>query len=207
MRNAQLRWIALGLALGLVGAFVGTAGLAHGEGPTIDGVISDGEYQYCVSVDEIQMDVCWYISDEDFYVAVKAPAQGWVGFGLRPGVPPEETEKGMEGVDILIGYVQDGQTFYRDDWAHTPFSHKADTELGGAENIEKAAGTEEGGFTVIEFERLLNTQDAYDADIPVRGEVYLAYSDADDFVSMHKADKEVVINFVTGAVEEEEHEE
>jgi len=202
----HLRLVALALALGLVAVFVGTA-TADGGKPTIDGVISDGEYDHCITVDEIQMDVCWSISDEDLYVAVKAPAAGWVGFGFRGGVPPEGAEKGMEDVDIMIGYVKDGQTSYRDDWGDSPFSHKADTELGGAANIEKAAGTEQGGFTTLEFERLLNTQDAYDNDVPARGEVYLAYSDADDFVSMHKADKEIVLNFVTGAFEVEEEEE
>lgn len=206
-QSTALKLAAIVLAGGLLAVFAGMAGADEEGGPKVDGVLVADEYQHCIDVDDIDMTVCWSITDHDLIVGVKAPAAGWVGFGLRPGVPPEGAEKGMDDVDFMIGYVKDGKTFASDDWGDSPFSHKADADLGGAYSIEEAAGTEKGGYTTIEFERLLNTQDEYDNDVPARGEVYLAYSDFDDFVSMHKAQHEIVLNYVTGAVEEEEEEE
>ncbi len=175
--------------------------------PTLDGQIGGNEYQFHYFDEDINMDVYWTVTDEDLYIAVKAPATGWVGVGFRPGVPAEEEEKVMEGVDFLLGYVQGGQAFARDDYGDSPFTHKADTELGGQDNIEAFAGSEDGGFTIFEFKRALNTKDEFDASIPVLGEVYLAYSNADDFTTIHTERTEVEINFATGFWEKEEHEE
>jgi hypothetical protein len=200
-----LRLAVIALVLGAVAVFLSFA--HEGEGPSLDGKIGADEYQNHYFDEDINMDVYWTISDDDIYVALKAPAGGWVSIGLRPGIPAEEEEEAMKDVDFMIGYVKDGQTFARDDFGDTPFSHKADTDLGGTDNIEAFAGSEEGGVTIIEFERLLNTKDEYDADVPARGEVYLAYSNADDFTSIHTQRTEVVLNFVTGAAEKEEEEE
>jgi len=206
-RSTALKMAAIVLASALVGIFAGMVGADEEGGPKVNGVLVADEYQHCINVEDIDMTVCWTITEHDLFVGVKAPAAGWVGFGLRPGVPPEGAEEGMDEVDFMIGYVKDGKTFASDDWGDSPRSHKPDTDLGGAYSIEKAAGKEEGGYTTIEFERLLNTQDPYDSDVPARGEVYLAYADQDDFVSMHKARAEIVLNYVTGNFEVEEEEE
>ncbi len=190
----------------LVGA-VATLTFGSPAEPTVDGQIGASEYQFHYFDEDINMDVYWTVTDEDLYIAVKAPATGWVSVGFRPGVPTEEEEAKMEGVDFLIGYVQGGQAFARDDYGDTPFTHKADTELGGQDNIEAFAGSEANGTTIFEFKRALNTKDEFDAVIPVLGEVYLAYSNADDFTTIHTERTEVEINFATGFAEKEEHEE
>ncbi len=196
-----LRMAVIALLLGAVAMFLSFA--HEGEGPSVDGKIGADEYQNHYFDEDINMDVYWTVTDDDLFVGLKAPATGWVGFALHPPSSSEE-EEGMKGMDILIGYVSGGQTFASDDFADEPYSHEADTELGGEDSIEAFAGSEEGGSTIIEFERLLNTRDKFDHDVPVLGEVALSYSNADDFTSMHTERTEVVLNFATGAAEKEE---
>lgn len=198
----------LGLVSLAVGAFalVSLFALAHEDGKVaLDGVIGADEYDFHYFDEDIQMDVYWTLTDDDLYVGLKAPAAGWVSMGVREGVPPEEEENAMEGVDLIIGFVKDGQLSIRDHFADTPFGHTPDTELGGEDNVLGAAGSEADGFTVIEYERPIDTGDAFDHPI-AQGEVevYLAYADADDFTTIHTERTEVILNFVTGQAEKEE---
>lgn len=214
------------LALGLVALAAATGfGLlsdlqaATPDRPTINGTIEDCEYQHHYHDADINVDLYWTITDEDIFIGLRAPASGWVAFGLRPPVAEVEEPPLMQGIDITIGYVKDGQTFIRDDFADQPTGHTADTDLTkqkedgtevqGENNIEKYAGSEGDGTTVLEFQRPLRTDDPFDADFPILGEVYLAYSDLDDFVSPHGSMNrtEVLLNFVTGFAEKEREEE
>jgi len=205
--------ISLGLLIGLA-ALVGAFTLAAANEPTIDGVIQADEYQHHYFDEDINMDVYWTITDTEIFIGLEAPATGWVGFGLRPATPSEEEEQPlMQGVDIYIGYVADGQAFMRDDYADQPTGHSADTDLGGEDSILEFAGSEDGGATTLEFKRLLNTQDEYDAEVLVGDEtyqeVYLAYSNSDDFTTYHgdTSRTEVRLNFATGDWQKEEEEE
>lgn len=173
--------------LAFVGAFVGSAPGASQAYVKIDGDIFPGEYQYHCAVAKapaFKADLYWSLDGEFIYVGLSTPAQGWVGWGLMP-LDPET--KVMEGSDIIIGYVAEGNKLsIRDDYADTPTSHKADTELGGKNDVAEAAGKEDANGTRIEFKRPLYTQDKYDVAVPVRTEVFLGYSDADDFTTAHK---------------------
>ena len=183
--------------------------LAWGQGaPTIDGTIGTDEYKFSFNFEQIGMDVHWTMTETELYVGISAPATGWVAFGVRDGVPEESAENVMEGVDFYIGYLQDGELFMRDDFANTPFTHVADTELGGNDDVIEAAGSEADGVTTIEFKRAIDTSDDFDNPIAQgEAEVYLAYSNADDFISIHTERLEAVINFLTGEVSFETEEE
>ncbi len=208
------------LMLTVVGAFIGGTPAVSQYPSKIDGEILVGEYQFRCTVDAskmdpkftFKMDLYWTIDGEFIYVGLRAPAKGWVGWGLMPLDPEEKT---MEGSDIIIGYVTEGNKLsIRDDFADTAVSHKADTELGGTNDVDitkdptVAAGKEtvEAGttFTTIEFKRKLYTQDPRDVAVPVRMEVFVGYSDADDFDTLHKGSGEGrahrQLNLVTGRV-------
>lgn len=165
----------------------------------VDGAIGPEEYQFHYADPDIGMDIHWTITDHDFYVGLKAPAKGWLALGLYPGVPSEV--EGMKGADIYIAYVSAGQVFGGDHFADSIFGHQPDTALGGTMDIAELAGSEEAGFTTIEFKRALNTSDKFDADLPVRGLVYLAYAEADDLARIHAARTKAIFNFATGRVE------
>lgn len=189
----------------------------------IDGVIGGGEYQFHCAVDAskreaskripgatFKMDFHWTIDGEFIYVGLRAPAKGWVAWGVMPPYPVSKTKL---GVDAIIGYVTGANKLHiMDAFGVPPYDMKPDTELGGTNDVDiakdptLAAGREtvEGGttFTTIEFKRKLNTLDLRDVAVPVRMEVILAYSDADDLTTPHKgsgfgrAHRE--LNFVTG---------
>ncbi|MCS7197540.1 MAG: DOMON domain-containing protein [Candidatus Bipolaricaulota bacterium] len=215
--NRPLAVLAMLVLLGGVfAAFMGGTPAVSQYPPVIDGDILVGEYQYRCTVDAskrtpgatFKMDMYWTIDGEFIYVGLKAPTKGWVGWGLMPLVPTSANPKA--GVaDIVIGYVTEGNKLtIEDSYADGNFGHKPDTAFGGKNDIAKAAGREivEGGttFTIVEFQRKLYTQDRYDVAVPVRMEVYLAYSDADDLTTQHKGSGEGRahrdINFVTGKV-------
>lgn len=180
--------------------------LAWGQAvPTIDGAIGADEYQFSANFEEMNLNVHWTMTETELYVAISAPAAGWVSWGVRDGVPAEAEENVMEGVDFYIGYLKDGELFMRDDFGDGPFTHTADTELGGKDDVLEAAGSEANGVTTLEFKRLIDTGDAFDNPIAQGvAEVYLAYSNADDFVSIHTERMEAVFNFLTGEVTSEE---
>jgi hypothetical protein len=57
----------------------------------------------------------------------------------------------------------------------------ADSELGGSDDVLEYGGREEGGYTVIEFKRLLSTVDEYDGELlSGANEIVWAYSTLDD---------------------------
>lgn len=210
--------VVVGLVLlgGVLAPFLGSTPAVSQYPSVIDGDILVGEYQYRCTVDAskrtpgatFKMDVYWTIDREFIYVGLKAPAKGWVGWGLMPLVPTSANPKA--GVaDIVIGYVTDGNKLtIVDSFADGNFSHKPDTALGGKDDIAESAGREfvekDTTFTIIEFKRKLYTQDKYDVAVPVVMELYVAYSDADDLTTGHKGSGEGrahrIINFVTGKV-------
>ncbi|MGQ9601150.1 MAG: DOMON domain-containing protein [Candidatus Bipolaricaulia bacterium] len=204
--NFTMAWLLMSAIAGLLllTALNGARLSAASGGPTVevDGMINPEEYQFHYTDPDIGMEVHWAITDHDLYVGLKAPARGWLGFGLYPGVPFKVEV--MKGADIYIAYVAEGEVFGEDHFADSPYGHKPDDALGGAADIAELAGSEDAGFTTIEFKRALNTLDKFDADVPVRGLVYLAYAEADNFTAFHTAFTEAIFNFATGRVEKQE---
>jgi hypothetical protein len=201
--NFTAAWLLMSAIAGLLSltALNGARLSAASGGPrvNVDGVIGPEEYQFHYSDPDIGMEVYWTITDHDLYVGLKAPARGWLGLGLYSGVPPQVEE--MQGADIYIAYVSAGEVFGGDHFADRPYGHRPDTALGGTADIAELAGSEEADSTTIEFKRALNTLDKFDADLPVRGLVYLAYAEADDLTTLHTARTRAIFNFATGRVE------
>ena len=150
--------------------------------PTVDGVVSDGEYVHRFRDEETGMDLYWSVLGEEIYFALRSPGKGWLAVGFDPDGPM------MRGADIIIGFVQDdGETVVRDHYADTQVDHKPDSELGGTEDITEFAGSEDAQGTTLEFVRPLQTEDAYDKAIrPGEMFVLFAYApEADDFIRYH----------------------
>ena len=148
--------------------------------PNVNGTIAAGEYQHHYHNDQTGIDLYWTIAGKLIYFGLTSTKQGWVALGLDPDGPM------MQGSDILIGYVKDGQTYMSDEYSDTPTSHTADTRLGGRDDILEMAGSEGAQGTTLEFSRKLKTGDEHDKAItPGRHTVLLAYSDADDITSYH----------------------
>ena len=68
------------------------------------------EHSFFSPLDESQnVKLYWNISTtrEEIFFTVEANTTGWVGFGISSG------RGKMEGADIVIGWVKDGQTFFK----------------------------------------------------------------------------------------------
>jgi len=143
-----------------------------------DGVIAAGEYAKVKTFGDYE--ISWSSDDKYIYVGMKAKTAGWVALGIQPG-------DRMKDADMIFGFIKDGKATVYDLFSTGDFGpHPQDTELGGSNNILEFGGKEEGGYTVIEFKRLLNTGDKY--DIPLSkgvNKIIWAYGSDDQFTVKH----------------------
>ena len=69
----------------------------------------------------------------------------------------------MKDADMIMGSVDGGKTTVLDLYSTGRYGpHEDDTFLGGTYDILEFAGSEEDGYTVIEFKRKLDTGDEFD---------------------------------------------
>jgi len=173
------------------------------EPSDLDGIISDGEYDFMTSFGGGDLEVHWTIEGDTITFAWLGKTSGWVSLGLDPG-------KAMEDADMILAWVDDqGMVHVIDAYSEGPTGpHPPDTEIGGTDDILEYAGTEKDGITIIEFRRKLSTGDQYDKDIPTEGKLKVIWSNgpSDDFYAIHEGSQVGTgfINFVSGESEEED---
>ncbi len=181
------RYASTSASVGIPTSSSGTVALST---PEIDGTIADGEYAGSYRNGDTGMELYWSVIGDRIYVGMRSPGHGWLAVGFDPDGPM------MRGADIVIGFVQDGQVFAKDDYGDTQVSHKPDTDLGGTDDLLELAGSEDEQGTTLEFTRPLETGDSYDKPI-VPGEkfVMLAYAEQDNWTAYHAKRGTVQIDF------------
>ena len=88
----------------------------------------------------------------------------------------------MKDADIVLGMVLDGKAIVIDSYSTGDFGpHRADSELGGSDDLLEYAAHESDGMTVVEFERAFDTGDAYDVTLQsgVAMKIIWAYGSTD----------------------------
>ena len=143
-----------------------------------DGVISAGEYTGSKTFADYELR--WASDNTNVYIAMKAKTSGWVAVAVQPG-------SRMKDADMVFGFVKDGKATVYDLFSTGDFGpHPADTELGGINNITEFGGKEEGGFTIIEFKRALDTGDRNDKPL-AKGvnKIIWAYGSDDSLTLKH----------------------
>lgn len=143
-----------------------------------DGVLGDNEYLNEMAYGDYE--VRWTADESNIYFGIKAKTEGWLSIGLNPS-------SRMKDADMIFGAVSNGQTSVSDQFSTGTFGpHSPDTELGGSDDVLESGGREDGGFTIIEFSRALNTGDSYD-NILTKGttKIIWAYGSSDDFDRQH----------------------
>jgi len=150
--------------------------------PIIDGVIGAGEYAFSQSYDTGKYELWWTADGDDLYLTMKANTTGMVGLGIQPG-------QAMQNADIIIGFVADGKTELVDTFSTGMFGpHPEDTSRGGTDDIIEFAGTEEDGYTTIEFVRKLVTGDSNDNPVAQgTNQIIWAYGRGDNLQIVHAA--------------------
>ncbi len=150
------------------------------------------DYQHKIEAKDITFS--WTIQGDQIHVQLSAKTEGWAAVGFDP-------EDAMEGADIIIGMVKDGQVQIQDNYGDRKKGHAADEDLGGKNDVINPAGTEENGVTTISFTLPLNSGDKYDKPIPAdgTGKVMLAYgAGKDSFKNRHPYTVVYEINYKTG---------
>ncbi|BAQ35365.1 DOMON domain-containing protein [Dehalococcoides sp. THU3] len=156
---------------------------------TADGIITANEYTNSSTL-SANFTLFSRTDDQYVYIGIKAKATGWISIGFQP-----VSAKGHTGADFALGGVSNGAAYIYDLWGISKDEHSLDTKLGGTNSILEYGGTESGGYTILEFKRLLVTGDSYDQNI-VHGSnnILWAYSDEDGFAAMHTAEGTGKIN-------------
>lgn len=154
-----------------------------------DGIISEGEYENQATYQNLE--IFWSNDREYIYMALKGKTQGYISIGIQPGAM-------MRDSDIILSYIKDEKVKIFDQYSTGDFGpHPSDEDLGGTNDILEFAGKETEGFTIIEFKRLLKTEDQYDLELkPGKNKIIWAYSNQDNLQAKHanRGYGEIVIN-------------
>jgi len=153
-----------------------------------DGIIKVREYRGSNNYGEYT--IHWRSDEQYIYIGIKAKTSGWVAIGFEPS-------SRMKDADMVFGFVQGGKTIISDQFSTGTYGpHAPDTELGGTDDILEFGGKEEGGFTIIEFKRALDTSDQY-AKALAEGatKIIWAYGSDDEITTKHavRGDGEIFI--------------
>jgi len=141
-------------------------------------VIKEGEYTGSNKYGDYT--VFWRNDGQYVYIGMTAKTTGWVAMAVQPGSK-------MKDADMVMGLVKDGKAEIDDLYSAGDFGpHVSDTELGGNDDIVTYGGKEEGGFTTIEFKRLMSTGDKNDIDL-TKGvnKIIWAYGSDDNPAAKH----------------------
>ena len=121
-----------------------------------DGLITEGEYSRSLSLSGGNLVVHWSNDDETLRMGLAGRAEGFVTIGFEP-------TQGMRDADMIMGWVSRGKATVLDLYSTGVYGpHPPDEELGGTDDLLDFGGTEVGGWTVIEFERKMDTGDRFD---------------------------------------------
>jgi len=135
--------------------------------------------------------VQWKVDGKNLDVAVSYATTGWVGVGFG-------TTGLMEGSNIIIGYVNNGNVTIEDDYGNAPNRHASDTSLGGTDNISNKQGAVTNGTTELRFSIPLDSGDSNDV-VLTPGKPYkviLAHgpTGANDLTAYHGARGHAVVD-------------
>jgi len=199
--GATLRAFTIALTIAVLMLLLAPACAA--EGSTVDGDISEDEYEFHVSFGDGQFDLYWKFLDNDtIQMAIEAEASGMVAIGFEPTVR-------MKDADMVIGFRQSSGEFD----LHDAYSfeetgpHPDDADEGGTFDLLEYTVKESGGVTSAEFTRLLSTGDDLDNDIPREGKMTLiwATSNTDEFETYHTRRGTATVDMGTGEFESTEY--
>jgi hypothetical protein len=169
--------------------------------PAFDGIIGDKEYDFSANFGDENYKIHWRIDGDEIIFGIAGKTTGWVSLGIEPSIR-------MKDADMIFGWVDSsGKVNMLDAYSTGETGpHPPDTTLGGTDNILDYGGKEENGWTVIEFNRKLETGDSQDKYIDPKGEIKIVWAlgSTDDYTQQHSERGSGVLNIATGESEETE---
>lgn len=159
-------------------------------GPTVDGLILNGEYRGSAQDARSGVVFRWRNGLVVLFGALESPGAGWVSAGFDP-------LNRMQGANFLLAAVTPEGILVEDHFGTSPTTHRRDRR----EDILAAAGKRVGGGVVVEFTIPLNSRDPEDRPL-VPGQTYtvlLAYHrSSTSFTVQHTARGSVRITLEGG---------
>ena len=147
--------------------------------PYPDGRIADLEYRNGMIDAETGMSVHWQNDRSVLYVGLVSPGTGWLSIGFGP-------ERRMQGANIVIAAIDNGNLVIEDHYGNAPTSHRRDD----VDHVIQAAGNEAEGRSILEFAIPLTSGDEQDVQLEPGSEVViiLAYHGSNDrLTALHTA--------------------
>lgn len=127
------------------------------------------KHSFSAPLDEDQnVKLSWNVSSakKEISFTVEAKTTGWIGFGISSG------QGKMKGADIVIGWVKDGEPYFKDRHADGHVMPKEDSQ----QDYKLISLTEDNGKTTMKFKRKFDTCDPQDNKIePGTTKVIYAY--------------------------------
>jgi hypothetical protein len=124
-----------------------------------DGIISAGEYSHWSSLGRSpgkNLTLYWRNDASELYMAIEGQTDGWEAVGFEPS-------DWMKDADMVVGSVSGENVTVQDQNCTGNYGpHLRDEELGGTSDIQAYGGKVEGGYTIIEFQRKMDTGDRFD---------------------------------------------
>ncbi len=162
----------------------------------IDGTIGPEEYMESYRDSVTDMVIYWVHDGTDLYVGIDSPGTGWIGIAFGP------KGQGMDGINMIVGYVDNTGELFLIDEVGVGWMHQEDTTLGGTDDILAKAGSESNGRTYVEFIVPLNSGDKLDHhfELDTMYGFFVAYqASTDDFASYHTARSSLLDVFVSSS--------
>ncbi|XP_077997834.1 DBH-like monooxygenase protein 1 [Glandiceps talaboti] len=133
---------------------------------TVNGAsIPTDDYSHNAYLDEFEkFQLYWKFDDKTITFEVHAETLGYVGFGISPN-------GGMTNADIVIGWVKDGEVFFKDRFA----TKNGEPDIDESQDYELLGGMETETHTILKFTRKLETCDDKDRTV-ADGTLRLIYS-------------------------------
>lgn len=110
------------------------------------------------------MTISWELAEDHISFTMSAPQGRWMAIGFGP-------EFFMQGANIIIGRIKNGEAVLVDEYADSPFGHSADTGLGGTNDILSFSSTAGGDRDLIKFSIPYDSGDEFDT-VLVPGNTY-----------------------------------
>lgn len=151
--------------------------------PYLDGRIAEREYRNRITDAETGMSVHWQNDGSVLYVGLVSPGTGWLSIGFGP-------ERRMQGANIVIAAIDDGELVIEDHYGDTPTSHRVDE----VDHVIQAAGNEANGRSTVEFAIPLASDDEQDERLEPGSEVVtiLAYHATNDRLTVRHTARSTV---------------
>jgi hypothetical protein len=150
--------------------------------PRIDGRIEKSEYRNALFDSVTDIELYWQNADSTLFVGLVSPGIGWVAIGFDP-------ERKMQGANIIIAAIIDGELTIEDHFGSGQTSHRADP----VSQILAAAGIEEAGETSVEFAiPLAGGGDGVDLEPGATVTTLLAYHETSDRLTSHHSKRSTI---------------